>query len=155
MRAVKAFLAVLAIGSTLLVSGCGGGGSLDIVVDGSDLPAFDVIMFANGVRVPGVLVEPGFEQTIELPAGNNFELATSGPVAWTVVTGSVEVQPLVGGSVVYSGITLSPTTITNARYAANTSRAGLLANPVVVTFVATSKQDPNQEAQINVVLTNN
>jgi hypothetical protein len=155
MGTVKRLLAAFAIGSTMLLAGCGGGASLDIVVDGSDIPAFDVIMFANGVRVPTVLVEPGFEQTIELPAGNNFELATSGPVAWTVVTGGVEVQPQVGGLVVFSGITLSPTTITNARYAANTSRAGLLANPVVVTFIATSTQDPSQEAQINIVLTNN
>jgi hypothetical protein len=155
MGTVKRFLAAFAIGSTMLLAGCGGGASLDIVVDGSDIPAFDVIMFANGVRVPAVLVEPGFEQTIELPAGNNFELATSGPVAWTVVTGGVEVQPLVGGSVFYSGITLSPTNITNARYAANTSKAGLLANPVVVTFIATSTQDTSQKAQINIVLTNN
>lgn len=154
MSAIKRILAAWAVGTTMLIAGCGGGGSLDIVVDGSDAPAFDVIMFANGVRVPGVRLEPGLEQDIELPAGNSFELATSGPVGWTVVTGATVVNPVVSGTLVYAGINMTPTNITNARYAANTSRAGILAAPVVVSFIATSTQDPRQEAQINIVLTN-
>lgn len=154
MSAIKRIWAALAIGTILLIAGCGGGASLDIVVDGSQPPAFDVIMFANGVRVPSVRLEPGFEQDIELPAGISFELATSGPVGWTVVTGSTVVNPLVNGTLVYAGINLTPTNITNARYAANTRRAGLLPAPVVVSFIARSTQDSRQEAQINIVLTN-
>jgi hypothetical protein len=54
----------------------------------------------------------------------------------------------------YGGASIVQTLITNARFAANTSGAGFLPNPVVVTLVATSRVDSRQEAQINVVLTN-
>jgi hypothetical protein len=164
MRVVTAFLSALLVSTSLLLTGCGGG----VVVEGEVVvppavvvvsppppraAAFDLIMFANGLQVPGVRVLPGYEQDVELPVGNNFELATSGPVAWTVVTGGQIVNPPVNGTLVYAGINLTPTRITNARYAANTVAAGLI-NPVVVSFIATSLSDPSQEAQINIVLTN-
>jgi hypothetical protein len=152
MRVITAFFSALLVSTSLLLSGCGGG----VVVEGDVVvpppAAFDVIMFANGQQVPAVRVLPGREQDVYLPAGNNFEFATSGPVAWTVVTGNTVVNPPVGGTLVYAGINLTPTRITNARYAANTAAAGLV-NPVVVSFIATSLEDPSQEAQINLVLT--
>jgi hypothetical protein len=147
MRVITGFLSALLVSASLLLSGCGGG----VVVE-SEADAFDVIMFSNGQPVTGVQVFPDQVQDVYLTAGNNFELATSGPVAWTVVTGGQVVNPPVGGTLVYAGINLTPTRITNARYAANTAPAGLTA-PVVVSFIATSLEDPSQEAQINLVLT--
>jgi hypothetical protein len=165
MRVVTAFLSALLVSTSLLLTGCGGG----VVVEGEVVvppavvvvspppqraDAFDLIMFANGQQVGGVNVFPNKEQDVYLPVGSNFELASSGPVAWTVVTGGRVVNPPVNGTLVYAGINLTPTRITNARYAANTIAAGLLPNPVVVSFIATSLDDPSQVAQINIVLTN-
>jgi hypothetical protein len=146
MRVITGFLSALLVSTSLLLTGCGGG--VEVAAD-----AFDVIIFANGQQVPGVRVVPDQAQDVYLPAGNSFELATSGPVAWTVLTGGQVVNPPVGGTLVYAGINLTPTRITNARYAANTVAAGII-RPVVVSFIATSLDDPGQVAQINVVLTN-
>lgn len=154
MRAFRAFFAACAMGGALLLAGCGGGASLDIVIDGSPPPAFDIIMFVNGAQVPGVRLEPGLVQDIQLPAGYSFELATSGPVIWTVAAGGQVLNPPVGGTIVYAGINVTPTNITNARYAANTNRVGVLSNPVTVSFIVSSRDNPNQIAQINIVLTN-
>jgi hypothetical protein len=160
MRAIKVFLTSLGLGATLVLTGCGGG-SVDVGV-GIDVPitspapraAFDIIMFANGRQVPGVDLLPGEEQDVYLPAGNSFELDASGPVAWTVVVGGNIINAPVGSRIDYAGATIVQTLITNARFAANTSGAGFMPNPVVVTLVATSLVDSRQEAQINVVLTN-
>jgi hypothetical protein len=162
MRAIKVFLASLGLGASLVMTGCGGG-SVDVGVGvGIDVPitspapraAFDIIMFVNGQQTPGVDLLPGEEQDVYLPAGNNFELAASGPVAWTLVVGGNIIRAPVGSRVDYAGATIVQTLITNARFAANTGGAGFLPNPVVVTLVATSLVDSRQEAQINVVLTN-
>ncbi len=156
MRVVTKFLSALLVSTSLLLTGCGGGVVVEGEVDVPPRAAFDVIMFTNNDTqpVPGVRALPGYDQDVELPAGNSFELATSGPVAWTVVTGGRIVNPPVNGVLVYAGINLKPTGITNARYAANTIAAGRLPAPVVVSFIATSLDDPNQVAQINIVLTN-
>jgi hypothetical protein len=148
MRVVTAFLSALLVSTSLLLTGCGGGAVVEVA------PAFDLIMSANGQPVSGVNVFPDQQQDVYLRAGSNFELAASGPVAWTVVTGGQIVNPPVNGTLVYAGINLTPTRITNARFAANTVAAGLLPNPVVVSFIATSLDDPSQVAQINIVLTN-
>lgn len=158
MRAIKVFLASLGLGASLVLSGCGGG-SVDIGVEvpiTSPAPtaAFDIIMFVNGQQVAGVDLLPGEEQDVYVPAGNSFELDASGPVAWTVVVGGSIINAPVGSRIDYGGASIVQTLITNARFAANTSGAGFLPNPVVVTLVATSLVDSQQEAQINVVLTN-
>jgi hypothetical protein len=158
MRAIKGFLAALCVGASLVLSGCGGG-SVDV---GVEVPitnpparaAFDIIMFVNGQQTPGVDLLPGEEQDVYLPAGNSFELDASGPVTWTVVVGGRIIDAPVGSRIDYGGASIVQTLITNARFAANTSGAGFLPNPVVVTLVATSRVDARQEAQINVVLTN-
>jgi hypothetical protein len=156
MRAIKVFLASLGLGASLVLSGCGGG-SVDIGVEvpiTSPTAAFDIIMFVNGQQVAGVDLLPGEEQDVYVPAGNTFELDASGPVAWTVVVGGNIINAPVGSRIDYGGASIVQTLITNARFAASTSGAGFLSNPVVVTLVATSLVDARQEAQINVVLTN-
>jgi hypothetical protein len=158
MRAIKVFFASLSLGASLVLVGCGGG-SVDIgvqvpITSPAPIAAFDVIMFVNGQQVAGVDLLPGEEQDVYVPAGNSFELDSSGPVAWTVVVGGSIINAPVGSRIDYGGASIVQTLITNARFAANTSGAGFLPNPVVVTLVATSRVDARQEAQINVVLTN-
>jgi hypothetical protein len=153
MRAVSAIVGSLFVAATLGLAGCGGGG--EVVIDAPPVvvavpvvvpaAAFDIIMFVNGQKIPGVALKPDQEQDVDVPVGNNFELATSGPVAWTVVVGGVIVQAPTG-SIINYGL------ITNVRYAANTRQVGPMANPVVVSLIATSLTDPRQEAQLNVVL---
>lgn len=158
MRTTTAFFSALAISTSLLLTGCGGGAVIEgeVVVEQPpvQVAAFDVIMLANGQRVGGVNLLPGQEQDVQLPAGNSFEFASSGPVRWTVVTGNQIVNPPVRGILLYGGIAMTPSFITNARYAADTSRTGFLSSPVVVSFIITSTVDPSQESQINLVLTN-
>ncbi len=164
MRAVSAIVGSLFIAATLGLAGCGGGG--EVVIDAPPVvvavpvavpvaaptAAFDIIMFVNGQKIPGVALRPDQEQDVDVPIGNNFELATSGPVAWTVVVGGVIVQAPTGSVINYGGAEVLPSLITNARYAANTRQAGPMVNPVVVSLIATSLADPRQEAQLNVVL---
>jgi hypothetical protein len=160
MRAVSVIVGSLFVAATLGLAGCGGGG--EVVVDAPPVvvavpvvvpaAAFDIIMFVNGQKIPGVALKPDQEQDVDVPVGNNFELATSGPVAWTVVVGGVIVQAPTGSIISYGGAEVLPSLITNARYAANTRQVGPMANPVVVSLIATSLTDPRQEAQLNVVL---
>jgi hypothetical protein len=160
MRAVSAIVGSLFVAATLGLAGCGGGG--EVVIDAPPVvvavpvvvpaAAFDIIMFVNGQKIPGVALKPDQEQDVDVPVGNNFELATSGPVAWTVVVGGVIVQAPTGSIINYGGAEVLPSLITNARYAANTRQVGPMANPVVVSLIATSLTDPRQEAQLNVVL---
>jgi hypothetical protein len=162
MRAIKVVLASLCVGASLALAGCGGG-SVDVGVEvGVDVPvtatapvaAFDIIMFVNGQQVAGVDLLPSEEQDVYVPVGNSFELEASGPVAWTVVVGGRIVSAPVGSRIDFGGASVMQTLITNARFAASTGSVGFLPNPVVVTLVATSLVDSQQEAQMNIVLTN-
>ncbi len=159
-RPVATFFGAVTVSASLLLAGCGGGSvdvgvGVDVVVPPpAPVEAFDLILYVNGQRINAVNVFPGEVQDVEVPVGNNFELASSGPVVWTVVTGGQIVNPPVRGTLVYAGINMTPTFISNARYAANTAPAGPRPSPVVVSFIATSVNYPGQEAQINIVLTN-
>jgi hypothetical protein len=152
-RPVTTFFSAVAVSASLLLAGCGGG-SVEVGVDIPPPVAFDLILNVNGQPINAVGVSPGEVQDVEVPVGSNFELASSGPVAWTVVTGGLVVNPPVNGILDYRGINMTPTFISNARYAANTAPAGPRPTPVVVSFIATSVNYPGQEAQINIVLTN-
>lgn len=157
-RPFTSFFSAVAVSASLLLAGCGGGSvdvgvGVDVVVPPpAPVAAFDLILLVNGQRINAVNLFPGEEQNVDIPVGSNFELATSGPVAWTVVTGGQVVNPPERGTLVYAGINMTPTFISNARYAANTVSAGFRSSPVVVSFIATSVNDSRQEAQINIVL---
>jgi hypothetical protein len=155
MRAITAFSSALLVSASLLLPGCGGG-SVDVAVaiPVTHSAAFDITMRVNGQQLAGVDVLPGVEQDVYLPVPNSFELNASGPVVWTVVVGGTIIDAPVGSAILYGGASVLQTVITNARFAASTSSAGFLPNPVVVSLIATSLVDARQEAQINVVLTN-
>jgi hypothetical protein len=169
MKAVTKIVGTLLLCASAVLAGCGGGGYIEgeivgdvtggVVVQPPPVivvqpAAFSMTLRVNGSAIPNVNLLPGLEQDVDIPAGNNFELTTSGPVAWTVVAGGRIVNAPVGTAIFYKGISISPAVINNARYAANTLAQGPFAGPVVVSFIVTSLQDQRQEAQINIVLTN-
>ncbi len=158
-RAVTSLTWALALSASVLLAGCGGGISIEgdiiapppvIVVQPA---AFSIVLRVNGQGIADVNLLPGQEQDVDIPIGNNFELTTSGPVAWTVVAGGVIVDAPVGTSILYGGASISPAVINNARYAANTNAISGMPYPAVISLIATSLIDRNQEAQINIVLT--
>jgi hypothetical protein len=157
MKTITKFFSALLVSATLVLSGCGGG-SVDVVVDASPPPpAFDLIMFANGVQLPGVELFPGEEQTVYLPVGQTFLLDSSGPVVWSAaVAGSAVILPGVGGTIMYGGATIMQKETTNFQLRASTffTNFAQLPVPVPTVFFATSLSDPHQVAKINIILTN-
>jgi hypothetical protein len=159
-RPVTTFFSAVAVSASLLLGGCGGGSvdvgvGVDVVVPPpAPVAAFDLILYVNGQLIDAVNVFPNELQKVDIPVGSNFEIASSGPVAWTVVTGKLVVNPLVGGKLVYQGVSVAPKFISNARYAADTEQVGPTPYPVVVSFIATSLSDARQIGQIDISLTN-
>jgi hypothetical protein len=160
MRVVTTFLSALLVSTSLLLTGCGGGVVAvegEVVVDPVpvQVDAFDLIMRVNTQQVAGVNVFPGEDQRVQLVAGSNFEIASSGPIAWTVLVDGYVVNAGEGSRIQSAGgAIIEPITITNARYKANTGRIGFLSAPVEVSLIATSLEDPSQQATIYIVLTN-
>jgi hypothetical protein len=159
-RPLTRFFGAIAVSTSLLLVGCGGG-EVGVGIDATvtvpppvQVAAFDVTMAVNGQQLRNLSVLPGQVQDVAIFAGDNFDLATSGPVAWTVVVGGSVIDAPAGSSIFYGNATIVPTLITNARYAASTGQQGFMPNPVVMTLIATSLNDSRQEAQINVVLNN-
>jgi hypothetical protein len=159
-RPVTTFFSAVAVSASLLLAGCGGGSldvgvGVDVVVPPpAPVAAFDLILRVNGQLIDAVNVFPNELQKVDIPVGSNFEIASSGPVAWTVVTGKLVVNPLVGGRLVYQGVSVAPKFISNARYAADTEQVGPVPYPVVISFIATSLSDARQIGQIDIALTN-
>jgi hypothetical protein len=145
MTKLKIWIAALAVFLAAGLSGCGSG-----YVDNG----FDLGIRVNGFEVPNVYVPPGYQEDVTVRAGSRFETFANAPVAWTIEVDGRVLNPPIGTSVDFRGITLTPTAITNSRYAANTNALGILPTPVVVSVIATSLSDPRQQAQINVVVTN-
>jgi hypothetical protein len=159
-RPVTTLFSAVAVSASLLLGGCGGGSvdvgvGVDVVVPPpAPVAAFDLILRVNGQLIDAVNVFPNELQKVDIPVGSNFEIASSGPVAWTVVTGKLVVNPLVGGRLVYQGVSVAPKFISNARYAADTEQVGPVPYPVVISFIATSLSDARQIGQIDIALTN-
>jgi hypothetical protein len=155
MKSITKLFSGLLLSAALLLSGCGGG-SVDVVVDAGPPPiAFDVVLFASGVQVPGVEVLPGEEQTVYLRVGQSFILDSSNPVAWSVVVGGQGILGT-GNTIFYGGATVLETRTTNFEFEAQTflTNPAPLPVPVPLTFYATSLSFPGQVAKINIVLTN-
>jgi hypothetical protein len=138
------------------VTGCGSGYADTVVVVPPPVvnAAFALDMRINGVFIPEVDVDPGYQQDVPVRAGSNFEILASGPVEWTVSIDGKVVNPPIGTGVAYNGVNLLPTSISSGRFAANASAQGFLSRTSVISITATSLVNPRQEAQINVLLTN-
>lgn len=171
MRAIKSVLAGLLLGSTVLLTACGGGVDVGVGIGvGSNVQVsanvsvpfnyvevvddFDLIMLANGREVPGVQVYPGEAQTVYLPVGQTFLIDSNGPVTWQVqVAGSAPILGS-GNTISYGGATVTETRRNNMQIGGSTFANGLLAGQVPVTYIATSAYHADQVARITIVLTN-
>jgi hypothetical protein len=156
MRAIKRFVGAVGIATSVLLTGCGSGYVDSTVVVPSLFAnvAFSLDMRINGVFIPEVNVEPGYQQDVPVRVGSSFEVLASGPVQWTVTIDGTVVNPPIGTGVVFNGVSVVPISISSGRYSAVVSAQGLLPRTPVISVIATSVVDSRQEATINVLLTN-
>jgi hypothetical protein len=156
MKSLTRWAGIFSVIAATTLVGCGSG-YVDNVYDPPPRvinAAFTLDMRINGVFVPEVYVDPGYQQDVPVRAGSNFDILSSGPVQWTVAIDGQVVNPPVGTGVIFNGINLLPTTVNSLRFAANASAQGRLVQASVISITATSIADPRQQAQINVLLTN-
>lgn len=157
MNTVKMLAAGLTICSAMLLTGCGGGGSVgvsaDIGVVGTPAPAFDIGAQVNGLGVANFNVEPGDTESITVPNGSSFELDSNDAVYWTVYVNGVAVSGS-NNTVVVGNATITETLTNGVQFAGYATSQGYLPAPIQVTLVATSQFDSTQTAQIDLVITN-
>ncbi len=149
MKLKSLILCAVLSASALILSGCGGGGD-----DGyyDDDYAFTVSAVVDDRPVSGS-VAPGASRTLELSAGESFELTTTGPVDWTVIIGGQEIAGA-GNTIIYGGVTIQELFRSSTRFAAATSRRSPLPGPVTLALVARSRANPQQSVTIQVRITN-
>lgn len=148
------FASVLVAG--LLVTGCGGGVEVGVVVPPPDNgPDFDIIALIDGQRLSGVDVFPGEAQTISVIAGDAFELDSSGPVFWDLSAGnSAEVPAAAGSTFVYQGAALNETSVGDSHLVLAVSSNAPAGSSVPITVTATSRFDQSQFATITLLVRN-
>lgn len=135
-------MALLAAAAGL--SACGGGGG--------DFGTLDIGIQVGGVLVGGPPVYAGSRRALTMYAGQSIELDANEPVYWTLLVGGSSV---VGGvTVVYGGLAITQTMISNSRIIVDTDARFRLANPVAMTLIATSTIDAAQVATVDVLVTN-
>jgi hypothetical protein len=156
MKAIKRWVGALSLVAVTALAGCGSGyvETTQVVPSLFANVAFRLDMRINGVFIPEVGVEPGYQQDVPVRAGSSFEILANGPVAWTVTIDGTVVNPPLGTGVVFNGVNLIPTTISSGRYSAVASAQGFLPGTRVISIIATSLVDSRQEANINILLTN-
>lgn len=128
--------------STIILAGCGGGGSdssfyVTAVVGGQDMGNYG----------------PGSSGTLYVRGGQYFELDANEPVVWTLYVGNTAVTGS-GSSVQYAGAVVTLTAESDSRIAVDTYGTGTLNSPVPMTLVATSTIDSAQVATVDVLITN-
>jgi hypothetical protein len=150
-----ALAALLAI--TLTLAGCGGG-SVDIGVTvpvGPAVPDFDVVALINGTRIAGVDVYPGESQTIAVPAGDAFELDSSGPVFWDFSAGgSADIPAAAGGTILYRGASINETAVGESHLVFGVSSTAPAGSTIPITIYVTSQNDSSQFSTIQVLVSN-
>lgn len=155
MKPIQFGMAGVLISTTLLLSGCGGGGvdyNASVVVS-TPTPAFEIGALVSGLPVTGFDALPGDVQTITMSVGQTFELDSNSPVTWNVFVNGVEV-PSVNNTIIAGNVTINETLTTNEQFAGYATSQGILSSPVQITLIATSLVDSTQTAQINFVITN-
>jgi hypothetical protein len=156
MKAMKRWVGALSLVAVATLAGCGSGyvETTQVVPSLFANVAFRLEMRINGVFIPEVYVEPGYQQDVPMRAGSSFEVLASGPVVWTVTIDGTVVNPPLGTGVLFNGVSLVPTAISSNRFSAVASAQGFLPRSREISIIATSLVDGRQEANINVLLTN-
>jgi hypothetical protein len=156
MKPIRRWIGALVLIAAASLAGCGSSyvETRQVVPSLFANVAFSLDMRINGVFIPEVDVEPGYQQDVPMRAGSSFEVLASGPVAWTVTIDGTVVNPPLGTGVVFNGVDLIPTTISSSRFSAVASAQGFLPRTRVISIIATSLVDSRQEANINILLTN-
>jgi hypothetical protein len=142
--------------ASLLVTGCGGGVEVGVVVPPPDNgPDFDVIAMIDGQRLSGVDVFPGEAQTISVVAGDSFELDSSGPVFWDLSAGnSSDVPASAGSTFIYQGAALNETSVGDSHLVLAVNSSAAPGSSIPITVTVTSKFDHSQFATINLLVSN-
>ncbi len=138
----RAGLAVLAAAASL--SACGGGGDA--------YATLDIGVLVGGVVVSGPPVYSGGHRSITMYAGQSIQLDANEPVYWTLLVGDSSVVGSV--TVVYAGLAITQTAISDSRIIVDTSSRFGLVNPVQMTLIATSTIDSAQVVTVDVLVTN-
>jgi hypothetical protein len=156
MKAIKRWVGALSLVAAASLAGCGSGyvETTQVVPSLFANVAFSLDMRINGIFIPEVNVEPGYQQDVPMQAGSSFEVLASGPVQWTVTIDGTVVNPPLGTGVVFNGVSLVPTAISSGRFSAVASMQSFSPRNSVISIIATSVVDGRQEAKINILLTN-
>jgi hypothetical protein len=141
---------------TLALAGCGGGVDVGVTVPvGPAVPDFDVVALINGTPVAGVDVFPGESQTIAVPAGDAFELDSSGPVFWDFsVGGSADIAAAAGGTILYQGASVNETAVGASHLVLGVSSTAPVGSTIPITIYVTSQYDSSQFSTIRVLVSN-
>jgi hypothetical protein len=156
MKTIKRWVGAFGIVAIASLAGCGSGyvETAQVVPSLFANVAFSLDMRINGLFIPEVNVEPGYQQDVPMRVGSSFEVLASGPVQWTVTIDGTVVNPPLGTGVVFNGVNLVPTTISSDRFSGVATAQGFLPRNRVISIIATSLVDSRQEANINILLTN-
>ncbi len=138
----RAGLTLLAAAASL--SACGGGVDAFITLD--------IGVLVGGVVIGGPANWSGGHRSVSMRAGQSIQLDANEPVYWTWLVGGSSVVGSV--TVVYAGLAITQTEISDSRIIVDTGARFALANPVRMTLIATSTYDSAQVATVDVLVTN-
>ena len=153
MRTLSRLSSAGVLAAGILLAGCGGGVEVGVVVPPDRGPDFDLIALIDGQRLSGVDVFPGETQTVSVVDGDAFELDSSGPVYWDLTAGgSAEVPAAAGSTFVYLGAALNQSSVGNFHLVLAVHSSAPPGSTVPITIYATSQDDPDQYATIQLLV---
>ena len=123
-----------------------------ITAGGDAYATLDIGVLVGGVVVSGPPVYSGGHRSITMYAGQSIQLDANEPVYWTLLVGDSSVVGSV--TVVYAGLAITQTAISDSRIIVDTSSRFGLVNPVQMTLIATSTIDSAQVVTVDVLVTN-
>lgn len=138
-----------AVGASLVLSACGGGGS-----GGNGRPSRSSSIGVTIGGQPGsyIPISPGGAIALTLRAGQSVSLDAGEPVVWNMYIGSTQVT--YGAQVVFGGVTFDTANLNAYVVAVYTYAPFLLRETVNVTMVATSTYDSVQIATVYLSVVN-
>ncbi len=114
--------------------------------------AFSLTGKISGEFIPYLYVTPGYVSVLVPKVGQTFELDTTRPVAWSMITGSNTVN-LSGGAtpIVYNGVNFTIST-TGTSLVVSSSAPSKIPSVVNLSFKATLQSDKSKVVTVNVPL---